>query len=134
MAKYEASFCADVDAVVTAIHDGILSGSISASLDDGSDFSLGDCRCLVRVYERYSAFGGNRVSLNVTLLARGTDVRLSAITSGGSDAMFFKMNTLGEVTFLEALEQIVAQFPTDQPENVQPTWPTYSPPLSEPGE
>ena len=113
MAKYEVSLRTNLDTVVAAIQDGILSGSVSATLEDGSDFALGDCRCVVRVFERYSAFGGNRVSLNVTLLARGTDVYLSAITSGGSEAMFFKLNTVGEESFLEALEGIVAQIPSD---------------------
>ena len=32
-----------------------------------SDFIDANARCSVRVFERYSALGGNRVSLNVTL-------------------------------------------------------------------
>ena len=35
------------------------------------------------------------------------DIKLSAITSGGSQAMFFKINTWGEETFLDKLREIL---------------------------
>ena len=48
--------------------------------------------------------GGNRVSMNVTLFQAGNGpVKVCAITSGGSQAMFFKVNTWGEESFLETL-------------------------------
>ena len=99
MAKYERRFHGDFDAVLSRLHDGILEGSISASYEDGSDYTAGDVRCAVRIYERYSYMGGNRVSLNLTLLGQGSDLFLSAITSGGSQAVFFKVNTWGEEAF-----------------------------------
>ena len=58
----------------------------------------------VRVYERYSVAGGNRVSLNVTLVGDDRELIVSAITSGGSQALFFKINTWGEETFLNNAE------------------------------
>ena len=64
---------------------------------------MGPVRCAVRVYERYSALGGNRVSMAVTLLGNGQELFLSAITSGGSQAMLFKINTWGEGAFLDTL-------------------------------
>ena len=64
----------------------------------------------MRVYERYSAIGGNRVSLNITLFGGDGEYRLSAITSGGSQAMLFKINTFGEEAFLEKLEEAVRPF------------------------
>ena len=72
------------------IHDGILNSSMSASYEDGSDWEKDDVKCAVRVYERYSAFGGNRVSLNVTLVGTDGDLFLTGITSGGSQAVFFQ--------------------------------------------
>ena len=63
----------------------------------------------MRMYERYSAFGGNRVALCLTLIGDGSRLRLTAITAGGSQAMFFKMNTLGEESFLDTLSAVVAQ-------------------------
>ena len=63
-------------------------------------------RCAVRVYERYSAMGGNRVSMAVTLVGNGQNLFLSAITSGGSQAMLFKINTWGEESFLSTLADV----------------------------
>lgn len=109
MAKYERQLTGDFDRVLTYLHDGILEGSASASYEDGSDYASGEVRCAVRVYERYSAFGSNRVSLNLTLMGRGEDLFLSAITSGGSQAVLFKLNTMGEEAFLDKLVELVEE-------------------------
>lgn len=109
MAKYEARLNGHLEDILQAIEGGILNG-VSASFEDGSDFHSGGTRCAVRVYERYSAFGGNRVSLSVTLVEDGDQVFLSAITSGGSTAVFFKVNRLGENTFLDRLVRAVQPF------------------------
>lgn len=96
------------DAILIRIEQHILQGSISASLEDSSDFVSGDARCSVRVFERYSYMGNNRVSMSVTLFQNGDGpIQLSAITSGGSQALFFKINTFGESAFLEKLEEIL---------------------------
>ena len=110
MAKMEYRLTGDFDALVKAINNGILSGSVSASYEDGSVWRQGDVRCAVSVYERYSAFGSNRVSLNVTIIGSGRDLFVSAITSGGSQAMFFKLNTVGEESFLKKLDEVVRRF------------------------
>lgn len=108
MAKLEQTFYGDFDDLLNRIEEGIQRGSSSASLEDSSDFYAGDSRCSVRVFERYSWSGGNRVSMNVTLFQAGNDpIQLSAITSGGSQAMFFKVNTLGEESFLDKLRELL---------------------------
>ena len=63
------------------------------------------------VFERYSFWGGNRLSLTITLYQDYGDPRIyaSAITAGGSQAMFFKMNTLGEEAFLEEAEDALSR-------------------------
>lgn len=108
MAKMERILNGDFNEILTRIETGIMRSSVSASLEDSSDFSSGSARCAVRVFERYSALGSNRVSLSVTLF-QGTDgtVHLSAITSGGSQAMFFKINTFGEEAFLDKLAKLL---------------------------
>jgi len=107
MAKYETTLRGDFDRLLNLVENAVMARSVSASYENGSDWTGGDVRCAVRVYERYSAFGGNRVSMNVTLVGRGDWLFLSAITSGGSQAMFFKINTLGEQAFLDTLVQAV---------------------------
>ena len=63
-----------------------------------------------RVYERYSAIGNGRVTMNLTLLEADGQIRLSAITSGGSQAVFFKVNTLGAESFLDTIRDTVERF------------------------
>ena len=109
MAKLERQLHGSFDELLRTIENGILEGSISATLEDQSDFRCGEARCSVRVFERYSYAGGNRVSMNVTLFQGGAEapIHLSAITSGGSQAMFWKVNTWGEEAFLDKLREIL---------------------------
>lgn len=108
MAKLTRTINGNFDAVLRKVVNGVMSGSVSASLEDEWDARDGDSRCSVRVFERYSYAGNNRVSMSVTLFQSGSGpIRLCAITSGGSQAMFFKVNTWGEESFLQTLEDIL---------------------------
>ena len=108
MAKLERSINGNMNELLNRIESGILNGSMSASLEDASDFESGTARCSVRVFERYSCAGSNRDSLSVTLFQNGDEpIQLSAITAGGSQAVFFKINTLGEESFLEKLIKLL---------------------------
>lgn len=109
MAKFTRTVTGDFDRILKTIEKGVLDASTSATLEDGWDVREGDARCAVRVFERYSYAGGNRVSMNVTLFQAGNAVRVCAITSGGSQAMFFKVNTWGEETFLDTLKDVLAR-------------------------
>ena len=108
MAKLEQTVYGDFNQILNKIQTGILNGSMSASLEESSDFESGSARCSVRVFERFSWSGSNRVSLIVTLF-QGDDgaIHISAITAGGSQAMFFKINTFGEEAFLDKLRELL---------------------------
>ena len=94
--------------ILNKIETGIINGSVSASLEASEDFRDGDAKCSVRVFERYSYIGGNRLSMSVTLFQNGNGpVRLCAVTSGGSQAVFFKINTFGEEAFLDKLRELL---------------------------
>ena len=107
MAKLEKTLTGDFGTILRRIEDGVLNGSMSATLEESCDWTATNARCSVRVFERYSYFGKNRVSMNVTLFQTGNIIKLCAVTSGGSQALFFKMNTIGEESFLETLERIL---------------------------
>ena len=116
MARYEHALVGDVDRFVAHLDGAIQGGSVTAKLENGSDHRLGEARMVVRVYERYSALGGNRLTLTVSILAVGQDLAVSAITSGGSTAMFWKLNTLGEESFLaKAVDAIERWVPASRP-------------------
>lgn len=114
MAKYETTFKGDFDHFTEIIHKSILKGSLSISLEDSSHISTGNVRLTVLVYERYSAIGSNRVSLNLSILGHEEKIFVSAITSGGSQAVLFKINTFGEEAFLEncihSIEAYVSEY------------------------
>jgi len=110
MAKYERHLRGDFHSLLQTLDREILGRSISASFQGGSDFSMGDVRCAVRVYERYSFIGSNRLAANITLLGNGNDLFLSVISSGGSQAVFFKINTFGESAFTDKIIKFVEQW------------------------
>ena len=63
MAKFERAVEGDFKTIVDALHAAVMDGSASASFEEESDMSGDGYDCAVRVYERYSWFGGNRVSM-----------------------------------------------------------------------
>ena len=107
MAMLERTLTGNFDQVLRTLDQAILNGSMSASYEDGTVYTMGDVRCAVRMYERYSYTGGNRVALCMTLTGQGDQLRLTATTAGGSQAMFFKLNTWGEEAFLDTLAQAI---------------------------
>ncbi|QWT54707.1 hypothetical protein KP626_06250 [Christensenella sp. MSJ-20] len=110
MAKYQCVLEGDFDELLRWVDGGIIGGSASASYEDGADYDLRGVRCAVRVYERYSYLGSNRVSASVTLVGDGQRVYLTIITSGGSEAVYVKMNTFGEKNFLKQIQEVVERF------------------------
>jgi hypothetical protein len=110
MAKYERRLSGNFDSLLQTLHREILGGSISASYQGGSDITVGGVRCAVRVYERYSIIGSNRLAANITLLGEGEDLYITIISSGGSQAMFFKINTWGEEAFTDKIIRILEQW------------------------
>lgn len=107
MAKLTRTFRGDFDTLLQRITDGILNASETATLEDQWDRGAPGNRCAVRIFERYSYTGSNRVSMSVTLFQEGQQIHLCAITSGGSQAMFWKINTWGEEAFLDTLTEVV---------------------------
>ena len=92
MAKFECTLQGDYDQALRYFHEGILNGSASASFEEESYFQSFGVRVTVRVYERYSMTGGNRLSMTLTLVGDGEKLYLSGITAGGSQGMIFKFN------------------------------------------
>ncbi len=110
MAKYETTLRGDFASFVNTLDQGILDASVSAKREDASDYANAGVQCAVRVYERYSVVGSNRVSLSITVLAQNEVIFVSAITSGGSEAVLFKINTLGENSFLQTAVDVIENY------------------------
>jgi hypothetical protein len=110
MAQYHRELTGDLDSFVAYLDRAIPQGSVTAKYEAGSDSRVGDAGMVVRVYERFSALGGNRVSLCVSILSVGDRMALSAVTAGGSQAMFFKINRFGEDAFLQQAVRTIEAF------------------------
>ena len=95
---------------ITHVRNAIINGSASASLEDEINYRMGDVHIALLVFERYSVMGSNRVSLSIMVTGQGDDLAVSAVASGGSEAVLFKINTFGEEAFLEKFNQAVVQF------------------------
>ena len=107
MAKYEKVVHGNFDQILKTICDAVMEGSQSATYEDGSDYRDGDYRCAVRVFERYSWSGGNRVSMSITMAGRDGNYFLSVITAGGSKGIIMKLNRWGEEAFLETIAGVI---------------------------
>lgn len=114
MAKYERSFQGNFEEVLSFCEKTIMDGSITVTYENGSDFVFGNTKVATRVYERYSMLGENRVSMSLTIVENEDQIGVSAITSGRSRAVFFKINTWGEEGFLETLVQSLNEFIQDR--------------------
>ena len=95
------SLVGSADALAAHLDSAIASGSVSASLENSDALSIGDARLVVRTYERFSMAGSNRVSLSISILEVGDQLKVALSTAGGSQAVFFKINTFGEEAFMQ---------------------------------
>ena len=76
MAKYAVMIHGDFDEFNDYLARSIAGSSLSASKEDSHEFICPNMRCKVQVFERYSAFGSNRVSMNVTVVVSAVSCRL----------------------------------------------------------
>ena len=107
MAKYTDHLTGDFDQIVQFIHEDLWQQSASISLEETYETTIDDKRIEQRVYERFSYTGGNRASLSVLFTETEDGADVCGIATGGSQAVFWKINTWGEAAFLETLESAV---------------------------
>ena len=111
MAKFECTIPGrySFDETLKYFHDYLSTCSVTASFEDGSNYQSGNLRIAVRVYERYTVMGGNRLSMTVTLATAGDDIFASAITAAGSQGLA-KVFNWGEDEFLKYFISAAEQF------------------------
>lgn len=102
--------------VVAFIEHSVMAQSSSASMEAAVDLETQSGGVAVRGYERYSWTGSNRVGMTVTSVQDGPYVHIAGVSLGGSQAMFFKVNTLGEENFLGTLDAAIDQWIAQHPQ------------------
>lgn len=118
MAQLQRRIYTDYDDFLTYVEEKVLSRSISATLEESVDYLDGDKNVAIRVFERYSYTGNNRLSLHLTIIEEDESIYVVAITTGGSQARFFKINTFGESSFLDNFENIVREYEQEHKRNI----------------
>lgn len=104
------SLSGSADALAAHLDEAISRGSVSASIENQDERSIGDARMILRTYERYSMTGGNRLTLSVSILAVGDRMEVALTTSGGSQGVFLKINTFGESAFMDKAVEAMESF------------------------
>ena len=98
MARAERTVKGDFQTIVKTLHDAVMNGSMSASFEEESVLSGEGYECVVRVYERYSWFGSNRVSMAVPAAGSVCGDRVCALPAGASPATAPHLTTSDSAT------------------------------------
>lgn len=112
MAKYSKKFDGNYEQFCRYIEKEIAMSSMTSSLEEKQEFSFPGGQGVMLAFERYSYTGSNRVSLTMTILGYDHTIEVIAMTSGGSQATLFKLNTFGEEAFLEKAVKVIENFMT----------------------
>jgi hypothetical protein len=92
MAKYEKAITGKFEEVLRHLENDIGNSGMTMNLVDESNYSCGDTKIAVRVYDKYFMRNGNRASLSLTIVAHGIDIFISAIGAGGGQGIIFNFS------------------------------------------
>ena len=110
MAKYETTIAGSFEDIKAFIKKYLPVGSITFSWEEEFNGEIDNRKYWIVACERYAAFGGNRNSLNFTLIEDEKDNHLFATSTGGSQGMLLKLNTLSDNNFLGELISVINNY------------------------
>lgn len=94
-----------IDQVGSAIYNAVVNGSLTGEcrMDVKATFEDGATRMMV--FEKYYYRAGNRASLSVLITQKDNQVRVNAISTGGSTGVIFRFNWGAESKFTSIVEK-----------------------------
>ncbi|MCY6370651.1 DUF6054 family protein [Clostridium ganghwense] len=92
MAKFEQSITGKFEDVLRHLENDISNSGMTMNLVAESNYSSGDTKIAVRVYDKYFMRNGNRASLSLTIVGHGMDIFISAIGAGGGQGIIFNFS------------------------------------------
>ena len=107
MAKYEKTITGQFEAVVDRLHEDICNSGMTMNLVDESNYTIGDTRIAVRVYDKYFMRNGNRASLSLTVAGYGDEIFISAIGAGGGQGIIFNFSLGAEDDMVAVVEESI---------------------------
>lgn len=107
MAKYEKNIIGEFNEVVSRLQNDIANSGISINLVDESNYTSGDTKIAVRVYDKYFMRNGNRASLSLTVVGNDNNIFISAIGAGGGQGVFVNYSLGAESNLVSVVEESV---------------------------
>lgn len=107
MAKYENSIVGQFEEVVNHLENDISNSGMTMNLIDESNYTVGDTKIAVRVYDKYFARNGNRASLSLTIVGHGNNIFISAIGAGGGKGILFNFSLGAEDDMVAIVENSI---------------------------
>lgn len=107
MAKYENIITGKFEEVLRHLENDISNSGMTMNLVDKSDYSCGDTKIAVRVYDKYFMRNGNRASLSLTVVGHGMNIFISAIGAGGGQGMIFNFSLGAEDEMVAIVEESI---------------------------
>jgi hypothetical protein len=109
MAKYEKTITGQFEAVVDHLQEDICNSGLTMNLVDESNYTIGDTKVAVRVYDKYFMRNGNRASLSLTVAGHGDEIFISAIGAGGGQGIIFNFSLGAEDDMVAIVEESINQ-------------------------
>lgn len=108
MAKYEMTIVGEFDKVVNCLEKDISNSGITMNLVDESNYTIGETKIAVRVYDKYFMRNGNRASLSLTVVGQNRDIFISAIGAGGGQGIIFNFSLGAESDMVAIVQNSIA--------------------------
>lgn len=109
MAKFEKTIIGEFETVVNRLENDIGNSGISMKLIDESNYTMGNSKIAVRVYDKYFMRNGNRASLSLTIVGFGSNIFISAIGAGGGSGVFLSFSLGAEDELVEIVQKSIEQ-------------------------
>ncbi len=107
MPKQDYVLTGDFEITKKIITDEVLLRSSTMAIEDTITYTIDGINISITVFDRFAYFGGGRVSATLTIIEKDNNIKISVISSGGSQAMFWKINTIGEYSLLELFDEVI---------------------------
>lgn len=109
MAKYEKAIIGQFEEVLNRLQNDIGNSGLTMNLVDESNYTAGDTKIAVRVYDKYFMRNGNRASLSLTVAGHGNNIFISAIGAGGGQGIIFNFSLGAEDDMVAIVQESIEQ-------------------------
>jgi hypothetical protein len=109
MAKYEKTIIGQFEEVLNRLQNDIGNSGLTMNLVDESNYTAGDTKIAVRVYDKYFMRNGNRASLSLTVAGHGNNIFISAIGAGGGQGIIFNFSLGAEDDMVAIVQESIEQ-------------------------